>query len=736
MAAFTFGGVDHAAAASSETPLPATEPAPALELSEAQKAWKKMGDLEAGQRQQHESHQNAMTKMMKTLEDMQTKMLLLLTQPTRHSIHSDDGQPEGGKGVDPLDVADKAGVGGFNYANAPKAPERQVWNNPERSDYNNHRNQRLEEKSYRRVDKFQAGETEWQEFAFDVTVTTRALNPELASKMEEITKKKELDPDYFDKLYDQDKELSRGSKELFEVLCQLTGGQAKSLLRGVDRSDGLKAWRVLHTTYARDTLARTLRLYREVINPSQCASVDQIITSIGKWETRLKELERHSCSAGEVTKLPEMVKLAALTEICTNDIRDLVYQNADSGRTYEEIREKIIGWTSNRIAASAAHMDIGHVDSGECQMCDHDFTGGYMEVNMAGKCYNCGVVGHPARLCPAKGKGKGGNGGKGGPKGGGKSGGMFYSAGQPFNPKGFGKGGASFSNPATGTKGGGKGYQGSCWTCGMVGHKSAECRSRRTNLVEAEEEEVDVGTKEIGGVWLMGHVGKVIETSNRFKALSKDDEEVEQADWEVVADKRQQKAFTGKAKMNLTTRNTTGSITKKVDSPMKKAQNARKDERVTAERLIANIGKAGERLNSAVCQMTFHLTDASKFLASVNRMTEAGNEVNFNRRESFIKSPNGQKATLRKRGGVYVLDVVFLDGDRAVQGEVIVDSGAADNVMPNGMLGGVITREREHGVNFVAADGGRLGNYGRKDIQFIPLEFWEGEFGSPFQGQA
>jgi hypothetical protein len=169
---------------------------------------------------------------------------------------------------------------------------------------------------------------------------------------------------------------------------------------------------------------------------------------------------------------------------------------------------------------------------------------------------------------------------------------------------------------------------------------------------------------------------------------------------------------------------------------LKKAQNARKDERVTAERLIANIGKAGERLNSAVCQMAFHLTDASKFLASVNRMTEAGNEVNFNRRESFIKSPNGQKATLRKRGGVYVLDVVFLDGDRAVQGEVIVDSWAADNVMPNGMLGGVITREREHGVNFVAADGGRLGNYGRKDIQFIPLEFWEGEFGSPFQGQA
>ena len=83
-----------------------------------------------------------------------------------------------------------------------------------------------------------------------------------------------------------------------------------------------------------------------------------------------------------------------------------------------------------------------------------------------------------------------------------------------------------------------------------------------------------------------------------------------------------------------------------------------------------------------------------------------------------------------------MLDVVFFDGERAVKGEVIVDSGAADNVMPRGMLNDVITREKEPGTRFVAADGGELGNYGRKDVQFCPLEFWADEFGSPFQGQA
>ena len=137
-----------------------------------------------------------------------------------------------------------------------------------------------------------------------------------------------------------------------------------------------------------------------------------------------------------------------------------------------------------------------------------------------------------------------------------------------------------------------------------------------------------------------------------------------------------------------------------------------------------------------MCQMTFHITDATKMLASVNKMTEAGNEVHFNRRRSYIESPTGKRASLRKRGGVYVLDVVFFDGEKAVRGEVIVDSGAADNVMPRDILTGIVTQEKEKGTRFVAADGGELGTYGRKDVQFVPLEFWESEFGSPFVGRA
>ena len=141
---------------------------------------------------------------------------------------------------------------------------------------------------------------------------------------------------------------------------------------------------------------------------------------------------------------------------------------------------------------------------------------------------------------------------------------------------------------------------------------------------------------------------------------------------------------------------------------------------------------------TSACQMTFHVTDASKILASVNRMIEAGNNVVFAKPckgGSYVQSPTGTKAYMQMRKGIYVMDVVFLDGASAVQGEVVVDSGAADNVMPNRVLNNIEVRAPET-CTFVGANGKPMGNYGRKNVQFIPLEFWEAEFGSPFQGRA
>ena len=69
-------------------------------------------------------------------------------------------------------------------------------------------------------------------------------------------------------------------------------------------------------------------------------------------------------------------------------------------------------------------------------------------------------------------------------------------------------------------------------------------------------------------------------------------------------------------------------------------------------------------------------------------------------------------------------------------GRIVIDSGAADNVMPCEGLTEVPLQPREQGINFTNANGKPMANHGRKDVQFIPYDFFEAEYGYPFVGQA
>ena len=78
---------------------------------------------------------------------------------------------------------------------------------------------------------------------------------------------------------------------------------------------------------------------------------------------------------------------------------------------------------------------------------------------------------------------------------------------------------------------------------------------------------------------------------------------------------------------------------------------------------------------------------------------------------------------MKKRNGVFIMEVCFIDGTRRVSGEIIIDSGAAECVMPRDMLPNVEQLAAKAGVRFAAANGAELGNYGRKLINFLPKGF-------------
>ena len=508
------------------------------------------------------------------------------------------------------------------------------------------------------MDKFDGGEESWKAWEFDFKVATRASAAEVAEAMVIAENATQM---VTGAAFEADnpvkyKDMAKRGRELFEVLCMLTTGDAKAVIKEVPGGDGLAAWQLLTKSFARRTLARTLRRYKEAVNPKQVSEASEIVGALAKWENGVKELERT-----EDVKLPDMIKLAALTEICTDEIRDTIFQNVDSGGSYESIKEKVISWVSNRVASrsEATPMDIGAVGG---QGGDHEEEYGINGMN----CYRCGGEGHMSRVCPSKARGKGqaeaakGNSdkGKGGAKGwkGGKDAGKDGGKGDKGGDKGAGKG---------------KGYQGTCYRCGKVGHKASECYVR-IQSVEEEGYGEDVGEEtEVGGVWLVGNV----EVKNRFDPLA-----------EEVGD------FTNVA---------------------------RKKWRTPCEILNVERSDGGQG-----CSMEFHVTEAKRMLASVSRITKAGNVVWFGEgeKESFIMNiKTGKKMYMKKERGVYVLDVMFNVGGGQRKGQIVVDSGAAECVMPRDVLKELVTKPKAEGVKFVAANGEEIGNYGRKVVDFVPF---------------
>ena len=136
------------------------------------------------------------------------------------------------------------------------------------------------------------------------------------------------------------------------------------------------------------------------------------------------------------------------------------------------------------------------------------------------------MLGHFARDCRTKGKGKGK----------GKDEGKGYGKGKGKTTKETGRKGAGKLGRFKGGRGeqNCRGYQGQCWSCGKIEHKSSECRWRVDN-VHDDDEEVDSKSSssgrrsgdqpesekgnDVGGLWIVGNVEEMEdeEVSDAFR---------------------------------------------------------------------------------------------------------------------------------------------------------------------------------------------------------------------------
>ena len=165
-----------------------------------------------------------------------------------------------------------------------------------------------------------------------------------------------------------------------------------------------------------------------ITNPTENVPLEKLGAEVVAWENRICDFE----SRPSADKVSDSVKMAALTAMCPNGLREHLQLNASRFTSYYELG--VFRFLDYVLPVATTAMDIGSLN--------------------VQRCWNCGSTQHYARDCTS-GKGKGGGKGKSkGGKGSGKG-----KSGKDGGKKGKGK---SFSK-SKGKDGkaskGHKGYQ-------------------------------------------------------------------------------------------------------------------------------------------------------------------------------------------------------------------------------------------------------------------------------------
>ena len=296
----------------------------------------------------------------------------------------------------------------------------------------------MDERFFRRVEKFDGEEGAWKEWSFQFKTQVGVASKFTRDKLDEIQKAGgEVD---FDSVFVEDKEeiVDKLGAELYSVLTSLVSGEALMIVRGVPHGDGWKAWGKLFNRYNPRTPARALMAMMAVMNPKKVKDVRDLSQAVEEWEIKLKSLKlEHD------VPINDQIKVALLTSMVPGDLQDYIFQWTDTSATFESTTDKVLNLARNRatmarptpMEVDRAGFEDWHEDS-----CGEWHEGEEIEVDYVGGagsgcCHRCGGFGHFARECgtpKGKGKGESGNGkGKYGGKGEGKGASKGWQKGGP-----------------------------------------------------------------------------------------------------------------------------------------------------------------------------------------------------------------------------------------------------------------------------------------------------------------
>ena len=152
-------------------------------------------------------------------------------------------------------------------------------------------------RAFEKMEKFEGGpRTEnWKEWYYQFVVAAGAVDEKYSQFLEWVEKVDDVDStDDLELVLSKDdsKLMHKTMKEIFNLLVQLTSGEANLLVRKVQDKNGYVAWKFLFDRYNAKTPASLTASWREVIRPKKIKDMREAIRAIDAWESKIAMLKK------------------------------------------------------------------------------------------------------------------------------------------------------------------------------------------------------------------------------------------------------------------------------------------------------------------------------------------------------------------------------------------------------------------------------------------------------------
>ena len=206
---------------------------------------------------------------------------------------------------------------------------------------------RIDERYFRRVEKYGGEEKGWKEWSFSFKAAVGMANPKVQKVLTECERHVE-EPAWDELTMDLTaEETDRRGAELYAVLTTLVSGEAMMILRGVPEGDGWRGWWKMAQRFDPKTPARALRSMISVMQPKKVKDPRDLAKVVEEWEVKIKRLK-----IDHDMELDDKILSALLISMLPHDLQDNVFQWTDEKTKFRELKDKVLAMALNRTTAS------------------------------------------------------------------------------------------------------------------------------------------------------------------------------------------------------------------------------------------------------------------------------------------------------------------------------------------------------------------------------------------------